>query len=133
LRTLEHRTASSSVSNNSQTTSLLRIDEHRVGRRAVLTAVGEVDISSAADLQRALETARDGGAAEIWLDLTRTSFMDCNGLRALLALHTSLRAADRRLVVICPAGPVLRLLVLTGADHELEIHPTRTAACDTPN
>jgi hypothetical protein len=30
----------------------------------VLTAVGEVDISSVADLQRALETARDDGAAE---------------------------------------------------------------------
>jgi anti-sigma B factor antagonist len=121
------------MSSNSHTSPLLSIDEHRVGGRAVLTAVGEIDISSAADLQRALETARDGGAAEIWLDLTGTTFMDCNGLRALLALHTSLRDANRRSVVICPAGPVLRLLVLTGADHELEIHPTRTAACNTPN
>ena len=128
MRTLERRTAGSSVSSNSQPTSLLSIDEHRVGRRAVLTAVGEVDISSAADLQRALETARDGGTAEIWLDLTRTTFMDCKGLRALFDLHASLHAANRRLVVICPAGPVLRLLVLTGVDRELEIHPSRTAA-----
>jgi anti-anti-sigma factor len=128
LRTLERRTAGSSMSSSSKTTSLLSIDEHRVGRRAVLTAVGEVDISSAADLQRALEIARDAGAAEIWLDLTRTTFMDCKGLRALFDLHASLHAANRRLVVICPAGPVLRLLVLTGVDRELEIHPSRTAA-----
>ena len=117
-----------SVSSSSQTTSLLSIDEQRVARRAVLTAVGEVDISSAADLQWALETARDGGASEIWLDFTRTTFMDCSGLRALLNLRDSLHDANRRLVLICPAGLVLRLLVLTGVDRELEIHPTRTAA-----
>lgn len=116
------------MSSNSQTASLLSIAEQRVGRRAVLTAVGEVDISSAADLQRALETARDGDATEIWLDFTRTTFMDCSGLRALLGLRPSLQDADRRLVLICPAGQVLRLLVLTGVDRELEIHPTRTAA-----
>jgi anti-anti-sigma factor len=116
------------VSSNSHTASLLSIDERRVGGGAVLTAVGEVDISSAADLQRALETARDGGASEIWLDFTRTTFMDCSGLRPLLNLHASLHDANRRLVLICPAGPVLRLLVLTGLDRELEIHPARTAA-----
>jgi anti-sigma B factor antagonist len=116
------------VSSKPQTASLLSIDERRVGCRAVLTTVGEVDISTAADLHRALGTARDGGAAEIWLDLTCTTFMDCSGLHALLDLHASLHDADRRLVVICPAGPVLRLLVLTGVDRELEIHPTRTAA-----
>ena len=128
MRPPEHRGEFVRMSSNSHSSPLLSIDEHRVGRRAVLTAVGEVDISSAADLQRALEIARDAGAAEIWLDLTRTTFMDCKGLRALFDLHASLHAANRRLVVICPAGPVLRLLVLTGVDRELEIHPSRTAA-----
>ena len=54
--------------------------------------------------------------------------MDCRGLRAVLDLRASLHDANRRLVVICPAGPVLRLLALTGVNRELEIHPTRTAA-----
>jgi anti-sigma B factor antagonist len=111
-----------------ETATRLRVDEQRVGRRAVLTAVGEVDISSAADLHRALEIAGDAGASEIWLDLTHTTFMDCSGLRALLDRRASLCEANRRLVLICPAGPVLRLLVLTGVDREFEIHPTRTAA-----
>ncbi|MGH2452021.1 MAG: STAS domain-containing protein [Candidatus Limnocylindria bacterium] len=116
------------MSRNSGAAPLLRIDEQRIGRRAVLTAVGEVDISTAADLQRALETARDDGASEIWLDFTRTTFMDSSGLHALLELRPSLHEAKRRLVLICPAGPVLQLLVLTGVDRELEIHHTRTAA-----
>jgi anti-sigma B factor antagonist len=125
---VERRTASLPVSSNSHIASLLSIDERRVGRRAVLTAVGEVDISSAARLQRALDTARDGDAAEIWLDFTHTTFMDCSALRTLLNLRANLHDANRRLVVICPPGPVLRLLVLAGLDRELEIHPTRTAA-----
>jgi anti-sigma B factor antagonist len=128
VRTLQHHPASSSVSSNSQITPPLSVDEQRIGRRALLTAVGEVDISSAADLQRALDHARDGGAPEIWLDFTRTTFMDCGGLRALRNLRASLHDTNRRLLVICPAGPVLRLLTLTGVDRELEIHPTRTAA-----
>ena len=122
----------SRVSGNPPTTPLLVFDEQRAGRRAVLTVVGEVDISTAAHLDRALETAGDAGATEIWLDLTHTTFMDCSGLRALLHGQASLREANRRLVLICPAGPVLRLLVLTGVDDEFEIHPTRSTAWNTP-
>jgi anti-anti-sigma factor len=54
--------------------------------------------------------------------------MDCGGLRAVLKLRAALHDANRRLVVVCPPGPVLRLLVVTGVDRELEIHPTRTGA-----
>jgi anti-anti-sigma factor len=116
------------VSSDPKTASLLSIDERRVGDRVLLTAIGEVDISSVADLQLALEAVRDSDAAEIWLDFTPMTFMDCSGLRALLSLHASLQDADRRLVLICPPGPVLRLLVLTEVNRVLEIHPTFTAA-----
>jgi anti-anti-sigma factor len=116
------------MSSNSHTASLICVEEQRVGHLVVLTVVGEVDISSSADWQRALETARDGGATDIWLDLARTTFMDCSGLRALLNLRAHLHDANRRLVVICPAEPVLRLLVLTGVDRELEIYLASTAA-----
>lgn len=104
--------------------ALLTIDRRRAGPRDVLTAVGEVDIGSADRLRRALDSARDGGAPEIWLDLTRTTFIDCLGLRALLELRAGLLDRNRRLVLICPVGPVLRLLALTGCDSEFEIHPT---------
>lgn len=116
------------ASGRSRAASQLTLDEERSGRRSILTAVGEVDISTSADLQRALRTARDMGAAEIWLDLTHTTFMDCSGLRVLLEMRTSLREANRRLVLICPAGPVLRLLTLTHTDRDFDIQPTRTAA-----
>jgi len=102
----------------------LTIDRRRVGRRVVLTVAGEVDIGSTDRLQRALDTACDGGAPEIWLDLTCMTFLDCRGLRALRDLRAGLLDRNRRLVLICPVGPVRRLLSLTGCDREFEIHST---------
>ncbi len=54
--------------------------------------------------------------------------MDSTGLRLLLEVRARLHEAKRRLLLICPAGPVLRLLVLAGVNRQLEIHPTRSAA-----
>ena len=74
------------------------------------------------------ESARDTGAPEIWLDRTATTFFDCRGVRVLRDLRAGLLEGRRRLVLICPLGPVRRLLVLTGADREFEIHSTAAAA-----
>jgi anti-anti-sigma factor len=105
----------------------LRIREHAVGRRAVLTVAGEVDINTAADLRTAIEEARSR-AFEVWVDLTDTSFMDSSGLHALAEARARLAAANVRLVLICPAGPVLRVLTLSNFDQLFEIHATRGAA-----
>jgi anti-sigma B factor antagonist len=113
-----------STSGSSDGAPLLRIDQRHVGRRAMITAVGEVDLSSTTELVEAIEAARRCGASEIWLDLTGTTFMGCAGLRTLLDAHARLIEEERRLVLICPPGPVLRLLTLTGVDRVLEIHPT---------
>ena len=85
------------------TRALLTIAEHRVGRRAVLSVAGEVDISTAADLRTAIEAAGTR-AFEVWVD------------------------ANIRLTLICADGPVLRVIMLTGFDRIFEIHPSRSDA-----
>ncbi|HET9737022.1 MAG TPA: STAS domain-containing protein, partial [Solirubrobacteraceae bacterium] len=102
----------------------LTIDEALVGRRTVVAVAGEIDINTTGALQAAIESAASR-AFEIWLDLTDTTFMDSSGLHAIAAARTRLSDANRRLVVICPDGPVLRVLTLTGFDEILEIHPSR--------
>ena len=119
------------VTGGSPDSPLLTIDGRRDGSRIVLTASGEIDISSVECLQRALETARDGGASEIWLDLTATTFLDCTGLRVLREVRVGLLERNRRLVLIRPVGPVRRLLALTGADRDFEIHHTAAMAHET--
>jgi anti-sigma B factor antagonist len=105
----------------------LRIHEAMVGRRAVLSVAGEVDLCTAAVLGEAIDSAA-GRAFEIWLDLSGTTFMDSTGIHAIATARVRLADANRRLVVICPPGPVLRVIALTGLDQLLEIHPTRSAA-----
>jgi anti-sigma B factor antagonist len=102
----------------------LTITEHHVGRRAVVAVAGEVDIQTAADLQTAIETA-SSRALEIWVDLSDTTFMDSSGLHALVSARAHV---SRRLALICPQGPVLRVLTLTALDHLFEIYATRGAA-----
>lgn len=105
----------------------LTIVEHHVGRRAVLSIAGELDISTAGDLSAAIELAATR-AFEVWVDLSDTTFMDSSGLHALAECHAHLAESRRRLVLICPEGPVLRVLKLTGVDQMLEVHATRSAA-----
>ena len=103
------------------------IVEQHVGRRAVLAVAGEVDMDTAPELQAAIEAAGIR-AFEIWVDLTETTFMDSSGLHALNAARAQLVLANRRLALVCPDGPVLRVLALTGLDEMFEIHGSRPAA-----
>jgi anti-sigma B factor antagonist len=105
----------------------LTIVEHHVGRRAVLSVGGELDISTADDLRAAIELTA-ARAFEVWVDLSDTPFMDSSGLHALAECRARLAESRRRLVLICPEGPVLRVLKLTGVDQMLEVHATRSAA-----
>ena len=105
----------------------LSIAEHRVGRRAVLSVAGEVDIRTADDLRAAIETAATQ-VFEIWVDLSETTFMDSSGLHAMTQARTRLADANLRLALICPDGPVLRVLKLTGFDRMFEIHASRGEA-----
>jgi anti-sigma B factor antagonist len=109
------------------TGALLTIAEHRVGRRAVLSVAGEVDISTAAELRTAIETAGTR-AFEVWVDLSDTTFMDSSGLHAMARARACLADANIRLALICTDGPVLRVIKLTGFDRIFEIHPSRSDA-----
>jgi anti-sigma B factor antagonist len=105
---------------------LLCLLESRVGRRVVLAAKGEIDIASVDGLRNALEGAASSGAAEVWLDLTHVEFMDSTGLTALVEAHRRLSA--RGFAVICPDGPVRRVMAVTGVDRVIPVHPSRSAA-----
>jgi anti-sigma B factor antagonist len=103
------------------------IDERAVGRRVVLSVSGEVDISTCAELRAAIESA-GSRAFEVLLDLSDTTFMDSTGLHTMLRAQAGLADDNVRLALVCPAGPVLRLLTLTGLDRMFEIDPSRSAA-----
>ena len=105
-----------------------RIVADIVGRRTVLTVTGEIDLASAPLLADAIDEALGSGAAELWIDLGRLDFMDSSGLHTLHDARRRTAALNRRLAVICPAGPVRRLFDIAGLGEHVPLYPDRAAA-----
>lgn len=105
-----------------------RITHHTVGRRAVLSVSGEIDVVTAPAFRRAIDDAIDAGNAELWIDLTATEFMDSTGIHALMEAHLRAEDLQRRLTIICPPGPVRRLFEITRLSVTLPLAVDRAAA-----
>ena len=108
----------------------LRMSHARVGHRLVVAAAGEIDMASAAQLREALAEAAASGCVEIWLDLSDVEFMDSTGIAAIVDARGTLDG--RRFALICPDGPVRRVLEIAGIEHAIAIHATRADAHAAP-
>jgi anti-sigma B factor antagonist len=106
---------------------LLVIDERAVGRRLVIAPAGEIDMATVDPLRDALARASRSAEQDILVDLTAVRFIGSAGISALLQAQRAL-AGRRRLALICPAGPVRRVLDLAGLDQVLAIFADRNAA-----
>lgn len=87
---------------------------------ATLALQGDVDL--AADVIRAAaEEAIDAGCATLSLDLAEVTFIDSQGLKAILEARQSLRDAGAALVLEHPPVAVRRLLSITSLDGLLDV------------
>ena len=107
---------------------LLTVERQQIGWRVVLAVTGEVDLASAPSLRSAIDSALDAGAQELWIDLSTATFLDSAGVHLLIAAREQADDLRRRLAVICPPGPVRRVLDLTGATDALPLYEDRGAA-----
>jgi anti-sigma B factor antagonist len=89
----------------SKVESELRVRPAQVGFRLVLQVEGQLDMATARLLDARTAEALDGGAQDVWLDLTGVDFVDVVGVHALLEIEQMLRVAGRRLAVICAGEP----------------------------
>jgi anti-sigma B factor antagonist len=108
----------------------LELTEARIGHRLVLAAAGEIDLASAGELRAALLMATESGAAEVWLDLSDVEFMDSTGITVIVDARGALD--PRRFLLICPPGPVRRVLDIAGVERAIPIHASRSAAHVAP-
>ncbi len=99
---------------------------HRQDREGtvVLSLVGELDISSSPDLERALTQAEGDAPATVVLDLSGLTFMDSSGLRAVLEADQRARADGRRLAVVPGPPAVRRVFTVTLLDRRLDLIET---------
>jgi len=80
---------------------------------------GELDLTTAGRLERAVLDAERAAPATLVLDMRRVDFFDSTGLQILLDTEVRARAAGRRLVVHAGTGEVARVLALTEVTERL--------------
>ncbi|MGZ4508851.1 MAG: STAS domain-containing protein [Blastococcus sp.] len=94
-----------------------------------LTAVGEIDSSSAPVFRQHLESVLESEATEITIDLTGVTFLDSAGLCVLAGAHRRAAAQGIGLRVLAASRAVIRPLQITGLWALLQVEqvdPTST-------
>lgn len=94
----------------------------------VVTVHGEVDVSSAAGVQRDLAELISAGTSSIVVDLTDVAFLDSTGLGALVASRASAEGAGGTMPLVCTSERILKLFTITGLDGVFKIYPSVAAA-----
>jgi anti-anti-sigma factor len=89
---------------------------------------GELDLTGAPRIEEHLQSALLTSSGAFVLDLSELSFMDSTGVNALLRARSLLGREQRELVVICPPGPVRRVLEVIGVVDMLAPFASRDEA-----
>jgi anti-sigma B factor antagonist len=106
----------------------LEVDIARVDSADLVSVSGELDMASALGLAGPLTDIANDGDGSVVVDLSRLSFMDSTGMSVLLNARRRLIRQGRGMLVVCPAGPVLRVFELTSMIDTLRVQPSRAAA-----
>ena len=93
---------------------LVTIDVSVAGPAMIVTAVGEVDSTSAPVLRQHLDALLDGEVGELTVDLRQVSFLDSAGLCVLATAHRRAVRQDVRMRVLASSRAVIRPLQITG-------------------
>jgi anti-anti-sigma factor len=91
----------------------LTIRESRDGTTAIVSAAGEIDLSTVGDLREAVTAAAED-CERLRLDLSQIEFIDSTGLGGLLELRSTLRSRNVTLEIVAGDGPVRQAVEITG-------------------
>ncbi|UKY51266.1 STAS domain-containing protein [Streptomyces inhibens] len=106
-------------------TEELRAVISRDDGRTTVRVAGEIDVVTASQLRRALETALSYGAGRIEVDFTSVPFCDCSGLNVLLWARRRATEQGSSFRVTGVTSPLVRTLFRkTGTAAALTGAPT---------
>jgi anti-anti-sigma factor len=106
----------------------LQVDEHSLGSANLIATTGKIDHATARLVADALRRATLEGEGNVVLDLCETSFIDSAGISTLMNGVRRLTRQRRRMVIVCPSGPVRRVFELLGLVGTFQIVDTREEA-----
>ena len=98
----------------------LTVTVRREDGLAVITVIGEVDLSTVSQLRERLYELADAGEPLI-VDLEQVSFIDSTGLGALVGAYRRAAAHGGSLHAVCVQPQARKLLSLTGVDQRVPL------------
>ena len=96
----------------------------------VVSVKGELDLSTAPDLERPLEDALENGQGPLLVDLSDCEFIDSTGIALIVRAWQRLEAGGngRSLLICSHNDQVRRVLEITGLELSIPVHRTRDEA-----
>ncbi|HWC48918.1 MAG TPA: STAS domain-containing protein [Solirubrobacterales bacterium] len=107
----------------------VKVGELEHGVRTI-SVRGELDLSTAPELEGPLEQALDSGEGSVLIDLSSCEFIDSTGIALIVRAWQRLDSGeDGRGLVICSHNDqVRRVLEITGLELSIPVHGTRDEA-----
>jgi anti-sigma B factor antagonist len=104
------------------------VDDAGLGDAPGVAVHGEVDIAVVEPLEATIDGAIRDSVGAFVIDLSDLQFIESAGIHVLLRARGLLSREDRQLVVVCPFGPVRRVLELAGVSELFVLYPSREEA-----
>jgi anti-anti-sigma factor len=93
----------------------------------VIAVEGELDMDTAAGLERELERPLEGGPGPLLLDLSRCEFIDSTGIALIVRARQALDGSGQ--LALCGlSDQVKRVLAITGLEETIPTHRDREQA-----
>lgn len=107
----------------------VKVGELEHGVRTIFVR-GELDLSTAPELEGPLERALDGDEGSVLIDLSQCEFIDSTGIALIVRAWQRLDSGENgRVLVICSQNDqVRRVLEITGLELSIPVHQTREEA-----
>lgn len=107
----------------------VKVGELEQGVRTIAVR-GELDLSTAPELEGPLEETLDSGEGSILIDLSRCEFIDSTGIALIVRAWQRLDSGEngRPLVICSDNQQVRRVLEITGLELSIPVHATRDEA-----
>lgn len=107
----------------------VRVGELENGVRTI-SVRGELDLSTAPDLEGPLGQALDGDEGSVLIDLSQCEFIDSTGIALIVRAWQRLDSGKNgRALVICSQNEqVRRVLEITGLELSIPVHLTKDEA-----
>ncbi len=90
----------------------------------VLTARGEIDVSTAPQLRQQLVEISAAGAGSVVVDLDSVDFLDSTGLGVLVSGLKRFRTSGGDLLVVCTKPRIMKVFEITGLTRVFSMHGT---------